>query len=72
MVPMNPAAGQLSPTSSAIALVAVGLQSRPAQGLTSMKCACHAADTAYPDTGLKHEQAGYTFLIVQFRPRSDG
>ena len=28
MVPMNPAAGQLSPTSSAIALVAVRLQSR--------------------------------------------
>ena len=22
--------------------------------------------------GLKHEQAGYTFLIAQFRPRSDG
>ena len=22
--------------------------------------------------GLKHEQAGYTLLIVQFRPRSDG
>jgi hypothetical protein len=46
MVPMNPAAGQLSPTSSAIALVAVGLYSRPAQGLTSMKCACHAADAS--------------------------
>ena len=47
-----PLGSSLLPTSSAIALVAVGLQSRPAQGLTSMKCVCHAADFRYPTSDL--------------------
>ena len=46
----------------------------PAQGLTRIRCACHAADGPhiwYYQT-RRTSKTGYTLLIVQFRPRSDG
>ena len=44
----------------------------PAQGLTSIRCACYAAGTSRSSDSDCHMQAGYTLLIAQFRPRSDG
>jgi hypothetical protein len=72
MVPMNPAAGQLSPTSSAIARQPSGCEPSSSRLNQHEVCLSCRGTTAVRNFELQHEQAGYTLLIAQFRPRSDG